>query len=232
MVDGKIPREVVPGHLAAVTPHDAAKDLVEEMFLLAAFRHVATDPVAVHRKGRGFDAAVCCHVVDGSEVSAVHQIALEGIGQRGGGFEGVRFQRVACDARHLQVLRERQRVEMKIDARRAAPAARQKRAGFVNDDRIRTGENQDEVFQQTGIGKELDAAVPPANVGHFVNEQVCRLRWRAIRCGPREQRDQGMMVIDKLPRQVENALRRHAPIQQGRTSTASARWTCRSSGRR
>ena len=214
MVDGEIAREVVPGHLAAIATDHTPKDLVEEMFLFAAFRHVAADPVAVHGEGRRFDAAVCRHVIDGGKVSAVHQIAKEGTGQRRSGFGGMRTRQIARDAGYIEVLGEGQRVEVEIDARRAAPTTGQQRAGFVNDDRVRAGDDQDDLFQEAGIGEELDAAVPPANVGHFVNQQVRRLAGRAIRRAPREQCNQRMMVVDELTGHVEHTPRRYPPIKQ------------------
>lgn len=120
----------------------------------------------------------------------------------------------SSQARHVEVLRERQRVEMEIDVRRTASATRKEPAGFADDDRVRAGKDQDDVFQQARIGQELDAAVPAANVGHFVHEQVGRPFGGAVRCGSGDQRNGGVMIVDRSSSHVENALRVHAPVQQ------------------
>ena len=196
MIDRQIHCKAGPRHLAAIAPDDAADDFRQKAFLLATLEHVPTDPVCVDGKRRRENAPMSFQVVDRAEVSPVHEVALErGDQDRRRVSPGVLR---AAGGPEPDVLGERQRVEMEVDARLAAPTSGESRASFADDDRVGPGQNEDHVFEKAGIGEKLHAPIPVPDVRDLVHEQVCRLAGRSVRGDPAKQRDQRMMVVDQL----------------------------------
>ena len=77
MVDGEFLDQRVPGHLATDSPNDRAEDFAEVVFGLAALGDVPPNPVGVGRERRNPDCTFSGDIVDGREISAVRQVAVE-----------------------------------------------------------------------------------------------------------------------------------------------------------
>jgi len=103
-----------------------------------------------------------------------------------------------------QNLAEGQRVKMEVNHVFLAAAPRKAHPCFPDEGCIGTGEDENGVFEQARVGKELDAFVPILDVADFVEQEILQSRFsiQVIR----KNTDERMMVVDQLTGEEGDAL--------------------------